>query len=67
MPTETLPNRAFVHAATSQGHMDDKTKTFTAPTLYAALTQKNISWAIYGYDADPLDAHDLLRFIQLGG
>ena len=54
VPTETLPNRAFVHAATSQGHMDDKTKTFTAPTIYASLTKQNISWMIYGYDADPL-------------
>ena len=25
LPTETMPNRAFVYAATSQGHMDDKT------------------------------------------
>lgn len=54
VPTETLPNRAFVHAATSQGHMDDVTKSFTAPTIYAALTKQNIPWMIYGYDADPL-------------
>jgi phospholipase C len=54
VPTETLPNRAFVHAGTSQGHMDDKTKTFTAPTIYASLSKQNVSWAIYGYDADPL-------------
>ena len=53
-PTETLPNRAFVHAATSQGHMDDKTKSFTAPTIYGLLSQNNIDWMIYGYDADPL-------------
>jgi phospholipase C len=26
-PTETLPNRALANAATSQGHLDDKTKT----------------------------------------
>ena len=56
-PTETLPNRAFVHAATSQGHMDDKTKSFTAPTIYGALSKQNISWKIYGYDADPLTRH----------
>jgi phospholipase C len=56
-PTETLPNRAFVHAATSQGHMDDKTKSFTAPTIYSALGKQNISWKIYGYDADPLTRH----------
>ncbi|MFK2876742.1 phosphoesterase [Rhodanobacter hydrolyticus] len=53
-PTETLPNRAFVHAATSQGHMDDKTKSFTAPTIYGLLSQHAIDWMIYGYDADPL-------------
>ena len=54
VPTETLPNRAFVHAATSQGHMDDNTKTYTAPTIYPALGEHNLSWKIYGYDADPL-------------
>ncbi len=53
-PTETLPNRAFTQAATSQGHMDDATKSFTAPTIYASLTQKGVSWAIYGYNAEPL-------------
>ncbi|MBD8897917.1 alkaline phosphatase family protein [Rhodanobacter sp. DHG33] len=54
VPTETLPNRAFVHTATSQGHMDDKTKSFTAPTIYSLLTQHDVDWMIYGYDADPL-------------
>lgn len=54
VPTETLPNRAFVHAATSQGHMDDKTKAFTVPTIYASLGKLGVSWMIYGYDADPL-------------
>ena len=54
VPTETLPNRAFVHAATSQGHMDDKTKTFTAPSIYSLLSKHDVSWKIYGYDAEPL-------------
>ncbi|WP_430388877.1 alkaline phosphatase family protein [Dyella sp. 20L07] len=53
-PTETLPNRAFVHAATSQGHMDDVTKSFTAPSIFASLGKAGVSWMIYGYDADPL-------------
>ncbi|AIF48770.1 alkaline phosphatase family protein [Dyella japonica] len=53
-PTETLPNRAFTQAGTSLGHMDDATKSFTTPTIYAALTQKGLSWAIYGYNAEPL-------------
>jgi phospholipase C len=57
-PTETLPNRAFVSAATSQGHMDDNTKKFTCPTIFGALSNKNVSWGIYGYDAPPLTRLD---------
>ncbi len=53
-PTETLTNRAFTLAATSQGHMDDETKTFTCPTIFASLTAKGIGWTVYGYDAQPL-------------
>jgi len=54
VPTETLPNRAFTCAATSQGHMDDKTRTFTAPSVFGQLESHGISWGIYGYDAQPL-------------
>jgi phospholipase C len=53
-PTETLPNRAFACAGTSQGHMDDKTKTFTAPSIFGLLTKHKLDWRIYGYDAEPL-------------
>ena len=54
VPTETLPNRAFACSATSQGHMDDKTRTFTSPSIFGLLGQHNISWAICGYTAEPL-------------
>jgi phospholipase C len=54
VPTETLPNRAFALSGTSQGHMDDKTDTFTAPSIFASLTQAGASWKAYGYDAAPL-------------
>ncbi len=57
-PTETLPNRAFACAATSQGHMDDNTKTFTSPTIFGSLTKHNLDWAIYGYNAQPLTRLD---------
>jgi phospholipase C len=53
-PTETLPNRAFAAAATSQGHMDDKTTSFTAPTIFGLLTQHSLTWRIHGYDSTPL-------------
>ena len=57
-PTETLPNRAFANAATSQGHMDDKTKSYTCPSIFGLLSQHNVSWSIYGYDAPPLTRHN---------
>jgi phospholipase C len=57
-PTETLPNRAFVCAGTSQGHMDDKTKTFTCPSIFGRLSDAGQSWGIYGYDSPPLTRHD---------
>ena len=53
-PTETMPNRAFALAATSQGHMDDHTKTFTCPSIFGSLTKAGVSWKIFGYDRQPL-------------
>jgi phospholipase C len=53
-PTETMPNRAFACSGTSQGHMDDKTHTFTSPSIFGLLDGHGISWGIYGYDAPPL-------------
>lgn len=57
-PTETFPNRAFVNAATSQGHMDDKSSSFTVPTIYGLLSKNNVSWSIFGYDTEPLTRHN---------
>ena len=57
-PTETLPNRAFVNAGTSQGHMDDKTHTYTCPSIFGLLTKNQLDWRIYGYNADPLTRLD---------
>jgi phospholipase C len=54
VPTETLPNRAFTCATTSQGHMDDATHTFTVPSIFGLLSDHGISWAMYGYDKQPL-------------
>ncbi len=54
VPTETLPNRAFAVAATSHGHMDDKAKSFTSPSIFGLLSNKGTSWTIYGYNSPPL-------------
>jgi phospholipase C len=52
-PTETMPNRAFVNAGTSQGHMDDKTHSFTSPSIFGLLTQHQLGWSIFGYTQQP--------------
>ena len=53
-PTETLPNRAFACAGTSQGHMDDHTKTYTCPSIFGSLSTAGVSWTVYGYAKPPL-------------
>jgi phospholipase C len=58
VPTETMPNRAFACAATSQGHMDDKTKSFTAPSIFGLLDSHDVAWSVFGYDAEPLTRLD---------
>jgi phospholipase C len=57
-PTETMPNRAFACAGTSQGHMSDATKSFTVQSIFGLMTAHNLSWKIYGYDAAPLTRSD---------
>jgi phospholipase C len=47
-PTETLPNRAFVHAGTSQGHLSDTVKSYTSSTIYSRLSKQGVTWGIYG-------------------
>ncbi len=58
VPTETMPNRAFVNAGTSQGHMSDATTSFTVQTIYGLMTANNLTWKIYGYDEQPLTRGD---------
>jgi phospholipase C len=57
-PTETMPNRAFACAGTSQGHMTDATRSFTVPTIFGLMTSHNLPWKIYGYNAMPLTRSD---------
>jgi phospholipase C len=54
VPTETFPNRAFACAATSQGHMNDGTASFTVPSIFGLMTAQSLSWKIYGYTEEPM-------------
>ena len=59
-PTETIPNRAFALAGTSQGHLtDDKNNVYTCSSIYGALTKAGVSWRVYGYTKAPYTQMDL--------
>ena len=58
VPTQTIPNRAFANAGTSQGHLDNHVKVFTCPSIFGQLSAKNVDWAIYGYNRAPLTRLD---------
>jgi phospholipase C len=49
-PTQTLPNRSFVHAGTSNGKVNNSPYNpidFNVRTIFNVLETKNISWAVY--------------------
>jgi phospholipase C len=58
VPTQTIPNRSFAAAATSQGHLDNSVKVFTCPSIFGRLSKSQIDWGIYGYNRDPLTRLD---------
>jgi phospholipase C len=58
VPTQTFPNRSFVHAATSSGYVTNFWKTGPLPldygyllnkthTVYNLLSESDVSWRIY--------------------
>ena len=58
VPGETIPNRAFLHAGTSQGHLADEPRIYTCPSIFGSLTSAGVPWKIYGYDAAALTKSD---------
>jgi phospholipase C len=59
VPTETMPNRAFMCAATSQGKMGDSNVTpFTTPSIFGRLSEAAIDWRVYGFNAAPYTQTD---------
>ena len=59
VPTETLPNRAFVHMATSQGRLSDDDKEYSATTIFNRFEDGKYTWAIYGYTTPHLTRQSL--------
>jgi phospholipase C len=40
VPTQTIPNRAFAAAGTSQGRLDNHVKNFTCPSIFGRMSDK---------------------------
>jgi phospholipase C len=51
VPSQTWPNRAFVHAGTSNGHVDNGSPAdplqWDVLTIFNVLESQNVSWAVY--------------------
>ena len=59
VPTQTFPNRAFANAGTSLGVLKDHDgQVFNCPSIFGKLSDANLDWAIYGYNAPPLTRTD---------
>ena len=52
VPAHTIPNRAFLMAGTSQGHLNNS-GTYSCPSIFGALTGRQVSWKAYGYKTLP--------------
>jgi len=52
VPGPTMPNRAFVHAATSQGYTYNANwkPSFNCDTIYDRLEAKGLAWRVYYHD-----------------
>lgn len=48
VPTQTWPNRAFVHAGSSDGHIDnDNYELYDIPTIFNVLESQGKSWGVF--------------------
>ena len=61
VPSETLPNRAFMHMATSEGHLYDEIKSYSAKSIFKNLSDHNRTWGIF---ADKLQKPYTYSFCQ---
>ena len=65
VPTQTWPNRAFVHAGSSDGHINnDHYVPYDIPTIFNVLEREGHSWGIFS-DTITLPALAQMQFIPL--
>ena len=47
VPGPTWPNRLFVHAATSNGYVDNSVHVYNSRTIFENLAASGRTWAVY--------------------
>jgi len=51
VPGPTMPNRMFIHAATSEGYVHNAfDRDFTSKTIYQLVQEKGLTWCTYFHD-----------------
>ncbi len=62
VPGPTMPNRMFVHAATSEGYVHNNFKrSFTSKTVYELVEEKGLTWCVYFHDLNEVMQFDALK------
>lgn len=70
VPSQTWPNRAFVHAGTSNGHVNNGSipdpLTWNVPTIFGVLEAAKKTWAVYSdTDFPPVESLTRAMFPEL--
>ena len=67
VPTQTWPNRGFVHCGSSDGYINnDDYIPYNIPTVFNVLEENGVSWGIYA-DTDLVPSLTHGQFFQLWG
>lgn len=53
VPSQTWPNRAFLQAGASAGHVNNEGWPWNIPTIFDVLTEQGLSWMVYNNSALP--------------
>jgi phospholipase C len=62
VPGPTMPNRMYIHAATSEGYVHNAfSRDFTSKTIYELVQEKGLTWCTYFHDLS-----EVMQFKNLG-
>lgn len=53
VPSQTWPNRAFLQAGASAGHVNNEGWPWNIPTIFDVLTEQGLSWMVYNNSVLP--------------